>query len=235
MNNQTAPEINEIQENRKETPIEKSKRQRDLLKILEYAALGCSAIGSIIAWHSKDVLFAATPLTLTLGLNLLNREQLEKLIKQQHNAAIAQIENSIGELDSEVHSMETAPLTLEPTLTENFSQLQATTQNLENNAVTNEEFEKVIERVLLLEQSLNELQETIKDGSESKEIEESKSEVSSSKTELTLDIKALQAQLERLQKQVAKLQKQHREVIKPHLQKLNRAVKQLQESDRTSS
>ena len=228
MNNQTVPEISEIQENKKRTPIEKNQRQRDLLKILEYAALGCSAVGSIIAWHLEQVLFAATPLTLTLGLNLLNREKLEQLLKQQNNAAIAQIENSIGSLDSELHSMATEPLTLEPILTDNISQLQTTTQSLENNAVTNEELEKILERILLLEQHLNELQETIKDGSEGKEIEGEKSEVSYSKTELNLDITALQAQLKRLQQQVAKLQKQNREVFKPHLQKLNRAVKQLQ-------
>ncbi len=228
MNNQTVPEINEIHENRERTPIEKNQRQRNLLKILEYAALGCSAVGSIIAWHSKDILFAATPLTLTLGLNLLNREKLEQLLKQQHNAAIAHIENSIGALDRELHSMATAPLTLEPILTDNVSQLQTTTQRLENNAVTNEELETILERILLLEQHLNEIQETIKDGSEGKEIERAKSEVSSSKTELTLELTALQVQLKRLQQQVAKLQKQNREVVKPHLQKLNRAVKQLQ-------
>ena len=228
MNNQTVPEINEIHDNRERSPIEKNQRQRNLLKILEYAALGCSAVGSIIAWHLEQVLFAATPLTLTLGLNLLNREKLEQLLKQQHNAAIAHIENSMGEIDSELHSMETESLTLEPILTDNVSQLQTTTQRLENNAVTNEELEQITERILLLEQNFNELQETIKDGSETKEIEGEKSEVSSSKTELNLDITALQAQLERLQQQVARLQKQNREVVKPHLQKLNRAVKQLQ-------
>jgi len=228
MNNRTVPEINEIHDNREGTPIEKNQRQRNLLKILEYTALGCSAIGSIIAWHLEQVLFAATPLTLTLGLNLLNREKLEQLLKQQHNAAIAHIENSMGEIDSELHGMETESLTLEPILTDNVSQLQTTTQRLENNAVTNEELEQITERILLLEQNLNGLQETIKDGSEAKKIEGEKSEVSSSKTEMNLEITALQAQLKRLQQQIARLQKQNREVVKPHLQKLNRAVKQLQ-------
>ncbi len=209
MNNQTAPEESEIQEKREELSIEKNQIQRDWLKILEYTALGTSAVGSILAWWFQQFLFAATPLTLTLGLNLLNKEKLEKLLKQEQNRAIAHVENSLGELDSELENIITDPVGIETAITDK------------------KQIDNMVAKIALLEQNLNQIQETLKE-EQSEEVEASKSSLSTPNAEPILEITALQNQLKRLQQQVARLQKQNREVIKPYLQKLNRAVEELE-------
>lgn len=236
MNNQTAPEGSELQEKIEKSTVEKSQSQRDWLKILEYTALGTSAVGSILAWWLEQVLFAATPLTLTLGLNLLNKEKLERLLRLENNATAVNIENSIGVLGGEIEEIATEQATIEPAISDNISQLQATIKNLENDATNNEEIDLIFARLGLLEQQLDRVQYQVKSESEikeeraeTKEIEEKKSELYASTAELTLDLKALRGQVEKLQKQVAKLQKQNRETVKPYLQRLNRAVNELQQ------
>lgn len=215
MNNQTAPENSELQEKIEELSIEKNQVQRDWLKILEYTALGTSAVGSILAWWFQQFLFAATPLTLTLGLNLLNKERLEKLLKQEQNRAIAHVENSIGELDSEIENIATKPVSIKFDITDNVAKL-------ENNAISKEEIDNLVARIAMLEQNFNQIQET------TETIEAVKSDLSTPNAEPTLEIKALETQLKKLQQQVVKLQKQNREVIKPYLQKLNRTIQKLE-------
>lgn len=206
MNNQTAPEESELLDKTEELSIKKNQIQRDWLKILEYTALGTSAVGSILAWWFQQFLFAATPLTLTLGLNLLNREKLEKLLKQEQNRAIAHVENFIGELNSELENIITDPVGIENAISEQ------------------EQIDNIVTRIALLEQNLNQIQETLKE----EQSEAAKPQLSTPNVEPILEITALQTQLKRLQQQVAKLQKQNREVIKPYLQKLNRAVEELE-------
>lgn len=236
MNNQTAPEGEELQEKIEKSTVEKSQGQKDWLKILEYAGLGTSAVGSIVAWWFKELLFAATPLTLTLGLNLLNRERLERLLRQENNATMVNIENSIGAIDSEIEEIATEQATIEPAISDNIAQLEGTIKDLENNASNNEEIELIFARIGLLEQKLDRVQDEVKSESEIEKesaeiraIEEERSQLYASNAELTLDLKALRGELEKLQKQVAKLQKQNREIVKPYLQRLKRALKDLQQ------
>ncbi|MDY6806055.1 MAG: hypothetical protein SXA11_19935 [Cyanobacteriota bacterium] len=236
MNNQTAPEGEKLQEKIEKSKVEKSQGRKDWLKILEYAGLGSSAVGSIIAWWFKELLFAATPLTLTLGLNLLNREKLERLLRQENNATMVNIENTIEVLDSEIEEIATEQATIEPAISEDLSELEATIKDLENNAGNNEEIDLIFARIGLLEQKLDRVQDEVKSESEIEKetaeiraIEDERSQLYASNAELTLDLKALRGQLDKLQKQVAKLQKQNREIVKPYLQGLKRAVTELQE------
>ncbi|WP_017717513.1 hypothetical protein [Kamptonema formosum] len=58
-------------------------QQRDWLELAECAALGVSALGSIVAAFSQQVFLAAAPLTIALLLNFVNRSR----IPQQAGAA----------------------------------------------------------------------------------------------------------------------------------------------------
>jgi len=61
-------------------------------EIAEYISVGASALGTIAAALSHQAVYAATPLTLALSLNLVNRQQLQKQIalSRQQTEAIAQ-------------------------------------------------------------------------------------------------------------------------------------------------
>ena len=234
MSNQTAPEDKEIQENAEKAIAPKSHDRRNLLKILEYVALGSSAIGSILAWWFEQILFAATPLTLTLGLNLLNRENLEKFLRQENNATTMQVENYFEVLHKEIEDLTAEPVAIEPAITDNLAQLQIDAKKLENTAITHEELDTIIERIVLLEEEISGIQESIKNESisiqKSAEKVEKKSELYATTAELNLDLKVVAMNIEKLQQQVAQLKKHNREIIKPYLQKLNRAVKELEKS-----
>ncbi len=68
------------------------------LVLAEYAALTVSAVGCIAAAASAQVAYAATPLTLTLALNLINRYRFEQQTRaniQSNGAAIAQIDRQL--------------------------------------------------------------------------------------------------------------------------------------------
>lgn len=51
-------------------------KRRDWLELAEYAALGVSALGSIVAAFSQQVFLAAAPLTIALFLNFVNRSRI---------------------------------------------------------------------------------------------------------------------------------------------------------------
>jgi len=61
-------------------------------EIAEYISIGASALGTIAAALSHQAAYAATPVTLALSLNLVNRQQLQKQIalSRQQTEAIAQ-------------------------------------------------------------------------------------------------------------------------------------------------
>jgi hypothetical protein len=58
-------------------------QQRDWLELAECAALGVSAVGSIVAAFSQQIFLAAAPITIALFLNFVNRSR----IPQQAGAA----------------------------------------------------------------------------------------------------------------------------------------------------
>jgi hypothetical protein len=64
-----------------------------LLAKAEYASLGLSALGTILAAATGQAALVATPLTLALSLNLINRQELAK--RTQHN------KNNISHLKQE--------------------------------------------------------------------------------------------------------------------------------------
>ena len=69
--------------------------QPDWLELAEYASVAGSAIGTIAAGLSGQILYAAAPLTAALSLNLANRQRLEQQIQQKANSAIADVQASV--------------------------------------------------------------------------------------------------------------------------------------------
>jgi hypothetical protein len=69
--------------------------QPDWLELAEYASVAGSAIGTIAAGLSANILYAAAPLTAALSLNLANRQRFEQQMQQKANSAIAEVQASV--------------------------------------------------------------------------------------------------------------------------------------------
>ena len=54
---------------------------RRLLEIAEYASLCSSVVGSVVAVVSGQLIYACAPLSLSIGLNLVNRYRFEQLLQ----------------------------------------------------------------------------------------------------------------------------------------------------------
>lgn len=65
------------------------------LEVTEYISLYASAIGTLAATATQQVVYAAFPLTVALGLNLTNRERLKRLNEQYRQNAIAQFDQLV--------------------------------------------------------------------------------------------------------------------------------------------
>ncbi len=74
------------------------------LDLAEYGSIGGAAIGSVVAGLSGQVLFAATPITFALTLNLLNRHRIELQTRVQNTATIAEMNQIIDSLQTTVQS-----------------------------------------------------------------------------------------------------------------------------------
>lgn len=66
--------------------------QRSWIEIAEYISLAGSIVGSVVAVVSKQLIYAATPVSLSLLLNLVNRQRWEYLNRQNTARNLTQVE-----------------------------------------------------------------------------------------------------------------------------------------------
>ncbi len=70
------------------------------LETTEYISLAASTLGTIVATSTQQVIYAALPLSISISLNLANRQRLYQLNQKQIETAIAQFQQRITELES---------------------------------------------------------------------------------------------------------------------------------------
>ncbi len=75
------------------------------LDLAEYASIGASAIGSIVAGLSGQMLFSATPIVFALTLNVLNRHRVELQTRVQNTATLAELNQIVDSLQNSVQSL----------------------------------------------------------------------------------------------------------------------------------
>ncbi len=78
---------------------------RNRLDILEYIALIGAVIGSVVAFTSGKIIYAAVPITLALWLNLLNRYRLEQRHQARAMVAIKRLRQEIAEEITQLKEM----------------------------------------------------------------------------------------------------------------------------------
>jgi len=70
-----------------------------VLKFAEYTSLAASVFGAIASATTQQIAYAAAPLTVSLALNLANRQRFEQQVQQQMTTAIAQVDKSLVQLN----------------------------------------------------------------------------------------------------------------------------------------
>jgi WD40 repeat protein len=102
------------------------------LETTEYISLASATLGTIVATATQQVIYAALPLSISISLNLANRQRLYQLNQKQIETAIAQFQQRITELESIAGNSHRQISELNDTI----SQLQIPQQQLsQNNSV----------------------------------------------------------------------------------------------------
>ncbi|MGL5083324.1 MAG: hypothetical protein ACRC8A_17735 [Microcoleaceae cyanobacterium] len=215
-----------------------SNSSMDLLRLLEYLAVISAAVGSLAAaWFGK-ILYAASPMSVALFLNLINRQRLEQSTQQTHyrtDAAIADVQTVVQSLHDQVHAQASDSGELD-SMTQVLTELQRVTKSLESDVLRQQDWEVMnVQFKLMMENAIADLKASADfkpHAAEDLEVTQpllgsSQSAVESS-SQPHLDGLILQARLELIHQQVIELDRQNRELVKPYLQRLIQAVKQLQ-------
>lgn len=112
---------------------------RHWLETAEYTSLAVSAIGSIAATVSQQVVFAAAPISVSLALGTLNRNRLQQQAQQTTQVAITQVDQQFkGQIESVQQQLKTLPAPPEPfdpsDLQAQIARTQAAVVNLQQDA-----------------------------------------------------------------------------------------------------
>ncbi|MEG4421479.1 hypothetical protein QUA70_23260 [Microcoleus sp. LAD1_D5] len=86
--------------------------QPDWLELVEYASVAGSAIGTIAAGLSGQIVYAAAPLTAALSINLANRQRFEQQMQQKANSAITDVQAAVERRSQQVQILPGEPAEL---------------------------------------------------------------------------------------------------------------------------
>ncbi|MDJ0519411.1 MAG: hypothetical protein QNJ74_25200 [Trichodesmium sp. MO_231.B1] len=186
--------------------------QLNWLEIGEYSALGASVLGSGLAWFFEQILWAATPITLGLFLNTINRKIFEEKIQKQTN-------NEVEELRIDMNSVFQQLDSLPKTITEQTLESSQNQSNFEYNTITKEDWEAINikfsdieEELQLLKKLATDLQQNQGDNLQS------------------INNTSMPNEIEKLQAQITRLQELNRDIVRPYFIRLIRAFKQLEKT-----
>lgn len=98
--------------------------QPDWLELAEYASVAGSAIGTIAAGLSGQILYAAAPLTAALSLNLANRQRFEQQMQQKANSAITDVQATVERRTQQVQILPGEPAELYTAVSDLHQKLQ---------------------------------------------------------------------------------------------------------------
>lgn len=204
-----------------------SQKQTHWFKIAEYASVIASTVGSVAvaAWY-RQMLLASLPISLALWFNLINRQRFEQQIQQYTESAITDVQSVVQSLHEQVQTLPSESSELDP-ITDVLTELQRVTQSLENDVVRHQDWEMMNVRFKLIEEAIEQVQNTVKTQPKSltstEELIEINPQPSSEQTAISTEVALLY-------QQVMELDRQNREIVKPYLKRLLEAVKNLQKT-----
>lgn len=102
-------------------------KKRSWLETAEYASLAGSVLGTVAAAIFSQVTYASAPLTLTLLLNLVNRDRFQQQTRQRNTAEIAKLHQIVESLHNQVKVLPAQATDLNP-IYQSLSQLNNNAQ-----------------------------------------------------------------------------------------------------------
>ncbi|MCT7949664.1 hypothetical protein NG798_07685 [Ancylothrix sp. C2] len=122
----------------------------DWLQIAEYLSISGSLIGSVASLASQQVIYAAVPLSLSLTLNLFNRQRTENLTRTSLTAAVTHLDQKLSSINSIVNERVFELKTDIAQLNEQAQKIQA-----------NQDLESLTSSLLNLQQKCSGLEQSI--------------------------------------------------------------------------
>ena len=98
------------------------------LEVSEYAGLSLSTIGIVTAAVTQQIVYAVAPLTLTIGLNIANRERLKYLNQQDHARTLTRLDLLIDPLRQRLENFDAFTQKQTTTTGQQFEQLRNSQQ-----------------------------------------------------------------------------------------------------------
>ena len=199
-------------------------------KLAEYVSIAGTAVGTLVAAWYQPIIFAGTPLTLALILNVVNRQRFEQEMRQTMDAAITDVRTVVESLHQQIQLLPSESNELDP-ITDVLTELQRVTQGLEKNALRQDDWEVMNVRFKLMQETIDQLKtsrETSPLHLEGNDQESLTKVLEGFVSQSVTDSQGIQTQIDRLSEQVKSLQTEQQTLIKPYLKRLVNAVKELQ-------
>ncbi len=198
------------------TVLNNPQNQLKWLEIAEYSALGASVFGSVLAWLFEQILFAATPITLALFLNTINRKTFEEKIQKKTNNEVEELRIDMNSVFQNLDILATRITEQTPESPINSSQNES---SFEYSTITKEDWEAINIKFSDIEEELQLLKDVAAD------LQQNQGDNLQSKNNTSMP-----NEIEKLQAQITKLQELNRDIVRPYFIRLIRAVKQLEKT-----
>jgi hypothetical protein len=199
-------------------------------KLAEYVSIAGTAVGTLIAAWYQPIVFAGTPLTLALILNVVNRQRFEQNMRQTMDAAITDVRTVVESLHQQIQLLPSESNELDP-ITDVLTELQRVTQGLEKNALRQDDWEVMNVRFKIIQETIDELKTSPPTSPwhlEGNDQESLTKVLEGFVNQSVTDYQGIQTQIGQLSEQVNALQTEQQTLIKPYLKRLVNAVKELQ-------
>ncbi len=199
-------------------------------KLAEYVSIAGTAVGTLVAAWSQQIVFAGTPLTFALILNIVNRQRFEQYMRQTVDAAVTDVQGVVESLHEQMQTLPPESNELDP-ITDVLTELQRVTQHLEKNALRQDDWEVMNVRFKLMQEAIDELKTSIETSVphlEGNDQQALTTALEALVSQSVADSATIHTQIDQLSQQVNTLQKEQQTLIKPYLKRLVRAVQALQ-------
>ncbi|HAN73947.1 MAG TPA: hypothetical protein DCQ51_06740 [Planktothrix sp. UBA8407] len=212
-----------------EESLESSRNPINGWKLAEYASIAGTAVGTLIAAWYQQIVFAGTPLTFALILNIVNRQRFENYLRQNLDAAITDVQMVVESLHQEIQTLPPESNELDP-ITDVLTELQRVTKGLEKNALRQDDWEVMNVRFKLMEETIDELKTSLETSTPHLEGNDQQlltTALENFVNQSVTDSATIQTQIDHISQQVNTLQTEQQTLIKPYLKRLVNAVKEL--------
>jgi hypothetical protein len=216
-------------QNSEEELLKPSRHPVDGWKLAEYVSIAGTAVGTLIAAWYQSILFAGTPLTFALILNLVNRQRFEQDMRQDLDAAITDVRMVVESLHQQIQLLPSESNELDP-ITDVLTELQRVTQGLEKNALRQDDWEVMNVRFQLIQETIDELKTSMETSGlnfEKNDQESLNTTLEAFVSQSITDSATMQIQIDQLSEQINALQTEQQTLIKPYIKRLINVVKEL--------